>query len=229
MEHIKESFQKVKQDIDSLKEELDFLRDNIIENRKGIIELHDILKEIQIKLDSSIKKSELNASTDRQTNPTFSTHNSTQDMSFKPLNPKNLPFSTGNEGVSTDRQTGNPTDRQTPLYEKNTINNAQEVLDSLDNIKKEIRIKFKSITEQEFLVFSTIYQLEDELGYSDYKIISQKLNLSESSIRDYVGRLIKKGIPLEKKKINNKNIKIFISQNLKKMATLHTILQLREI
>jgi hypothetical protein len=53
--------------------------------------------------------------------------------------------------------------------------------------------------------------------------------LTESSIRDYIGRLIKKGIPLDKVKINNKTIHISISQNLKKVATLPTILQLRAI
>ena len=79
------------------------------------------------------------------------------------------------------------------------------------------------------LVFSTIYQLEEEQGTTDHKTLSKKLNLSESSIRDYVGRIIKKGIPVEKKRINNKHIQLTISDNLKKIATLSTILQLRDI
>jgi biotin operon repressor len=61
----------------------------------------------------------------------------------------------------------------------------------------------------------------------DYKSLSERLNLSESSIRDYIGKLINKGIPVEKKKINNKSIQLSISQNLKKIATLSTILTLR--
>ena len=48
-------------------------------------------------------------------------------------------------------------------------------------------------------------------------------------LRDYIGRLIKKGIPLEKKKINNKIIHLSVSKNLKKIASLSTILQLRDI
>mgnify|MGYP000850949056 CR=1 FL=1 len=162
----------------------------------------------------------------------------------KPLNAQNTGISTGNEGVPTDRQTNQQTNQQTDkgsynqdisLNEKkifsseNSITNAAQILDSLDNLKKEIRLKFKRLTDQEFLVFSTIYQLSDEMGYTDYKNLSEKLNLTESSIRDYVGRLIKKGIPLEKIKINNKTIHILIPQNLKKIATLPTILQLRTI
>ena len=78
------------------------------------------------------------------------------------------------------------------------------------------------------MVFTAIYQLEDEgkkeINYSE---ISKRLNLTESSIRDYVGNLIKKGIPIEKHKINNKTICLSISQDLKKIASLSTILQLR--
>jgi len=92
-----------------------------------------------------------------------------------------------------------------------------------------LRLKFKRLTDQELLVFSTIYQLDEEIGYSDYKSISTKLKLTESSVRDYVGRLIKKGIPVEKTKINNKNIQLNISQNLKKIASLNTLLHLRDI
>lgn len=99
----------------------------------------------------------------------------------------------------------------------------------MDNLKKEVRLKFKRLTDQEFSVFSTIYQLSEENGYTDYKNLSIKLGLTESSIRDYIGRLIKKGIPVEKTKINNKSIRLSISPNLKKIATLPTIFKLREL
>jgi DNA-binding MarR family transcriptional regulator len=112
---------------------------------------------------------------------------------------------------------------------QNSIDNAVQILESLDNLKKEIRLKFKRLTNQEFLVFSTIYQSSEETGYTDYKNLSEKLNLTESSIRDYIGRLIKKGIPVEKIKINNKTIHLSIAQNFKKIASLPTILQLRSI
>jgi DNA-binding MarR family transcriptional regulator len=232
MDYVKEAFQKVKQDMNLLKKEIDSLRDNLIENRKKIIEICEIVKEMSKKTDNSEQYEDKNIPTDRHIIPASSTNTQTHNLPFEALKPQNMPISTGNQGVSTDRQTDNTTDRQTQNSIKNQANpieSALEVLDSLDSIKKEIRLKFKGITEQEFLVFSTIYQLEEEFGSSDYKTLSKRLNLTESSIRDYVGRLIKKGIPIEKKKINNKNIMLFISENLKKIVTLPTILQLREL
>jgi uncharacterized phage infection (PIP) family protein YhgE len=113
--------------------------------------------------------------------------------------------------------------------EKPSINDAVELLDSLDSIKKELRLKFKRLTEQELLVFSKLYQLDEEIGHTDYKTLAKELELSESSIRDYISRLITKGIPVDKNKINNKSISLTISPNLKKIATLSTILQLRDL
>ena len=113
--------------------------------------------------------------------------------------------------------------------EKNIIE-AHEILESLDALKKEIRLKFKRITQQEMLVFSTIYQLEEQDPNSvTYRQIALKLKLSESSIRDYVLRMINKGIPIKKHKINNKKLILSISPELKKIATLSTIIRLREL
>lgn len=170
--------------------------------------------------------------------------NKTDAFFFKPLNGQNQQISIGNEGVKTDKQTDKQTDKETNISSHNQnfcknpiknntqedyINSASDILDSLDSIKKEIRLKFRRLTDQEMLVFSTIYQQEDEFGYSDYKLISRKLSLTESSIRDYVRRLINKGIPIDKNKINNKEIQLFISPNLKKIASLDTILSLKSI
>ena len=55
--------------------------------------------------------------------------------------------------------------------------------------------------------------MAEEADFVDYKTLSKRLNLTESSIRDYVGKLIKKGIPVEKTKINNKMIQL--SQTVK--------------
>jgi len=113
--------------------------------------------------------------------------------------------------------------------DENPIDGAAKILDSLDSIKKEIRLKFKRLTNQEMLVFSTLYQLEEESGDVDYKILAKRISLTESSVRDYVGRLIKKGIPVEKKRINNKTILLSISSNLKRISSLSTIIQLRDL
>lgn len=202
------------------------------------------------------KFNDLDISLDNQTHistrnegvKTDSTYISTHKSYIKPQNDKIYTISKGNQGVQTDRQTDEQTDRQIQkgsdnqtipskiipiksfqLTKKDEIDSALEILNSLDHLKKGIRLKFKRLTEQELLVFSTIYQLEEELGYSDYKSLSKRLKLTESSIRDYVSRLISKDIPIEKSKINNKEIKLSISPSLKRITSLNTILQLRDI
>jgi len=228
MDYVREAFQKVKQDIENLQKEK-------ISLELGLVELKDNLKEIKEILQNISKKRnfyENNLPTQDSEKTTDTTHNTTHNYPFKPLNTQYLGISTGNQGVPADRQTDRQTHQQTQNSVKipeNSIDNAAEILESLDNIKKEIRLKFKRLTEKEWLVFSTIYQLDEEQGFSDHKTLSQRLNLTESSIRDYIGRLIKKGIPVEKTRINNKSIKINISTNLKKIATLPTIFQLREL
>jgi len=194
-----------------------------------MIEVCEIIK----KMDEKI---EFVASTHKTKIQTQQTPSSTHNLSLEALKPQNLLISTGNEGASTDRQTDRQTDKHTQKKPKilensfgNSFDNALEMLESLDNIKKEIRLQFKRLTEQEILIFSTIYQIEEEQGYANYKVLAERLNLTESSVRDYVGRLIKKGIPVEKKKVNNKQIRLFVSQKLKKIAPLSTILQLRDL
>jgi len=218
MDKTKEAFENVRLDIDFLAQEIYLLKENMNELKK---KKDEISSEITTKLNEV-------TSTHKHLNQTSSTHPSTHNLSLEAPNTQNMPISTGNEGVSTDRQTDRQTHKQTEI-EQNPIKNASEILDSLDNIKKEIRLKFKRLTEQEWLIFSTIYQLEEEQDFVDYRVISNRLNLTESSIRDYVRRLIKKGIPVDKKRINNKNIQLSISTNLRKIAPLNTILQLRDL
>jgi DNA-binding MarR family transcriptional regulator len=238
MDSVKDAFRKVKQDIDFLNQEIINLKDEMKETRQEMLKIVNILKELTQNIS---KKQPLTTSltpAHKPLNQTTPTHIPAHNLPLEPLKPQYLPISTGNEGVPTDRQTDRQTDIQQikqPVfrsdYQKsnNSIDDAARILDSLDSLKKEIRIKFKQLTDQEILVFSALYQVEEEQGPVDYKTLATKLNLTESSIRDYIGRLIKKGIPLDKKRINNKQIVISVSPNLKKIATLPTILQLRDI
>ncbi len=223
---IKAAFQKVKQDIDSIKEETSLLKQFLYENKEKLSDLDNTIRELTVQIVKLSLKEEHNNPTDNLQNPAYPTHIPAHNLPFNAPNPQNLGISTGNRGVPTDRQTDQQTDQQT---EKTSFGAALDILNSLDNIKKEIRNKFKRITDQEFLVFSTIYQMVEEMNSVDYKSLSQRLNLTESSIRDYVGRLIKKGIPVEKNRINNKTIQLSISEKLKKIAPLPVIFQLREI
>jgi DNA-binding MarR family transcriptional regulator len=229
MDPIKEAFQKAKEDINILNQEIGFLKLELEETRKEMIKICEIIQKISEKIPQKPEKS---PSTHKTLKPTLSTDPSTHNLPLEALKPQNIGISTGNQGVSTDRQTDRQTDRKPTnslKSEANSIDNAVKILDSLDNIKKEIRLKFKRLTDQELLVFSTLYQLDDETGQIDYKTLAKRINLTESSIRDYIGRLINKGIPVEKKRINNKTIHLSVSENLKKIASLQTILQLRDL
>ena len=222
-DQIKEAFHKVRIDMDFLGREILELKESLIKTREEMVKILEIMSKL-IPAQKLLKQ-------------TIPAHNPAHPAHF---NKENKSFSTGNEGVPADRQTDRQTDNTppntliTPFFSrkedgKSQMKDAAKILDSLDSLKKEIRIKFKQLTDQEILVFSAIYQLEEERGPVDYKTLAQKLELTESSIRDYIGRLLKKGIPVEKKRINNKQIQLGISQSLKKIASLSTILQLRDI
>ncbi len=226
---IKEAFNKVKQDMNILRDELNNLREELKENRELMIKICGNVQEMFSQIDSAhsqtklISKEEIPAHL--QITPTYKEKIPAHFTNFKHLNNQKSTISTGNKGVPADRQTDQQTDRQV----ENSIESAAEMLKSLDNLKKEIYTKFKKLTEQEWLVFSNIYQFDEERGYSDYRILAEKLNLTESSIRDYVSKLINKGIPIDKTKLNNKNIRLNISQSFKQIASLSTMIYLREL
>jgi len=222
MDPVKEAFQRIKEEIQSLR-----------------LEISSLHKEISlIKAQSTYKQNptQINPFTSTPTDNPADFPTVPQEM--KGLKEQNNLFSTGNEGVPTDKSTYRQTNQQTDFLggitqengEKLNLENIQETLNSLDNLKKELRLKFKRLTTQEMLVFSTIYSLETK-GIEDitYKTLANNLNLSESSIRDYVIKLSSKGIPIVKRRVNNKQIALQISPNLQKIASLSTIVKLREL
>ena len=129
----------------------------------------------------------------------------------------------------TNQQTNQQTEKEGETDKISQIRRVSEIIDSLDSLKKEIRSKFKKLTSQEMKVFTSIYQLEEKGFIVDYSLLAQNTSLSEISIRDYVRKIINKGIPLDKKKQDNKKIILTIPQNLKKIATINTITSLREL
>tara|TARA_Y100000296_G_scaffold84801_1_gene118908 strand:- start:270 stop:902 length:633 start_codon:yes stop_codon:yes gene_type:complete len=210
MDLIKEAFKNVKEDMDFLFQELQ--------------EIKRTLSEITTQMAKD--------SPDLGKNPTIN-NKFLKNSPSNPLKSQISLISTGNQGVPTNQQTNQQTNQHPPISRGNSeitnIHKVSEILSSLDELKKEVRFKFKKLTNQEMLIFSTIYQLEEEGFVVDYNTISNKLNLSEISIRDYVRKITKKGIPLNKLKENNKKIVFSIPQDLKKIASLNTIIQLREL
>jgi len=222
MDPVKEAFQRIKEEMQSLKIEISSLRNEI-----------GFLKE---SLNISHNPTHLNPFTSTPTDKLADLPTVPQEM--KGLKEPNLLVSTGNEGVPTDKSTNSQTNRQTDFLsgfmrentQKLNLEDIQETLNTLDNLRKELRLKFKRLTPQEMLIFSAIYSLETKgIEEITYKTLANNLNLSESSIRDYVIKLTSKGIPIVKRRVNNKQIALQISENLQKIASLSTIIKLREL
>jgi len=235
MNPIKEAFQKIKDDINFLKLELNVLKMEI----DKINRTQHIQSEIP---------------TFQHILPTHEETPTDNLPSQAPITPNSM-SSTGNEGVPTDRQTNQQTDtfplkfaqpQYLPKFEGeelpqkfaqassvpnklDQLDKLSETLNSLDEIKKDLRHKFKRLTNQEMLVFSAIYQLEEQGISPDYSTLAKKLALSESSIRDYVLKITKKGVPVDKIKENNKKILLKIPDDFKKIASLQAIISLREL
>ena len=236
MEKIKEAFRKIKEENILLKKDIHLIKNDFNHLKEALLELGNILIETKNQVgkntdnNNQIQTHSTDTSTHKNQIQTHSTDTSTHKHTLESLKGQNMGISKGNGGVPTDRQTDRQTDKGGKIFEnKGSLDNAEDIIESLDSLKKEVRLKFKRLTDQELLVFSTLYQLEQKNGFSSYKELSIKLSLSESSIRDYIGRLLKKSIPISKEKINNKNIHLTISPNLKKIATLSTILHLRSL
>jgi len=180
-----------------LSEEISLLKKELEEVKKLLVLLHNNYNKSSFNLDLS----NVNM-TDEQKNKTHSS----SILTYTPL------FSTGNEGVQTNKQT----DKYIP-----------EMFETVNKLKFELKQKFRSLTKQEFKVFSAIYLLEEE-GLVDYPILAQKLSLSESAIRDYIMKLQRKGIPIIKKRINNKKVILSIRKELKHLVSLDLLVKMRE-
>ena len=228
MDPIKEAFGKIKQDIHNLQNELTMLRKELQNFKQQTNPTHQQITPLQT-----------TRQTDKQTEQkTQQIHN----LPLEPLKTLNKELSIGNQGVPTHKQTNRQTPQQThntPLlgqktpnpYNSNstTFDDAENAINSLNLLKGEIKRKFKALTPNEMLVFSTIYLFQEQHKEITYKAIAAHLNLSESSIRDYVIRLIRKEVPIIKKKINNKLILLSIASNLCKNLSLSSIMALRQV
>jgi len=262
MDPVKDAFFKIKSDISLLREAIFELKAELDDLKSQISFQNQQNQEISPKNLFPADDSE-NPTHYQHTTP-LPTHNPTLPQEIGGFGSQYIPVSIGNGGVQTDNPTNKPTHQQTDISEENltpnrfqVLNNSQfiptsnpqfkplsrdferasQLLSSLDSLKREIRLKFKQITQQEMAVFSTIYSLEESYKLSSpfedpeisYKTLANTLNLTESSIRDYVNKLIQKGIPILKVKKNNKKVYLSISPELKKIASLSTINRLREI
>ena len=191
---LKKSFTKVKEDIEALKIQINELK-SLIEN----ISKKDNFSKFSQKEDNKVP-------------------NAPDEVS-----------STGNEGVyadihsfihsfnrhSTDIQQTN-IHSTPPFSQQNSPQN--NIPWDLSNIKQ-IDSLFSSLTKQEFFTFMIIYQLEEDIkrGVS-YLELSRNMSLSEGCIRTYVSQMLKKSIPLQKVRLNNKLTLLTINKEFRSLG-----------
>ena len=234
--------QKIKEAFSKVKEDIFLLQSQITELKRTLDKYLDKQSDRQ-----TLRHINPTQNTKETTESDAPTHSSTDNLPLKAVKSQISNISIGNEGVSTDRQTDRQTDTSTrnqgvevrlireilpQRKEEDEITKLEKVsyiINSLDDIKKDLRQKIKRLTNQEMAVLVSIYQLEEKGLIVDYFLLSKTLQITESSIRDYVQRLLKKGFPLDKIKENNKKITLKISENLRKIAPLQTILRLKEL
>lgn len=127
-----------------------------------------------------------------------------EQKALKPQNQGLEESSTGNQGVYSF----------THSFTKHSLNSYAH---KIQDFKQGFEGLFSKLSQQEFLTFLTIYQLQEEKGQVTYSDVAKKLNLSEGCIRTYISSLLKKGIPLIKEKYNNKHIILKISAEFRSL------------
>src|SRR3989344_6235704 len=190
---IKDAFFKAKQDIKDILEEIKLLKQELVNIKESILKVNTNPTDRHTDKHNFQTMNPVDQTTD-----IYSTDNSTYNYPLEGLKSKNNAFSTRNGGVSTDRQTDQQTDNSTgnkgvkvrfniekgTNREENNLQNIAEAVETIDDLQQEIRRKIKSLTKQELIVFASIYQLQEEGNNVDYFLLSAKLHLTESSIRD---------------------------------------------
>ena len=125
-------------------------------------------------------------------------------------------ISTGNNGVVVDRRRPS----STPIDQQQTLIN--DLINELDQ-------KFKGLTKRELSVFMTIYQLEEESGFSGvtYRDIANRLKLSLSTTKGYVTSLLYKKMPIERQDLISGKSQFFVKKELRDLAIIKKLIELR--
>lgn len=114
------------------------------------------------------------------------------------------------------QETNQSFNNQSPINQSHTKHSLNTQSLNIQSLKKELEERFNTLTSQEFLIFLTIYQLEEDYSRSiTYNDLSNKLSLTSGCIRGYVSSLIRKNLPILKSKINNRTLTLSINPDFK--------------
>jgi len=201
-ENIKQSFSKVKEDISNLQEELGLQKEILVKQTDILKELKKRFNDLAVEikslkdaiLDSSNGKSMVNQSFNHLINQSIN-----QSIANQSINQSILDNSS-NKGVIGTEEVNHLINQS--IINQSLINQSQD--SDLSSIKNRIDKTFKSLSKQELKLFLTIYQLEDENLETNYRNIAQKMQLSEHCIRSHISSLMKKNVPILKKRTSNR-------------------------
>jgi predicted transcriptional regulator len=213
-EKLKSSFEKVKKDID-------FLTEQIIILRKELEEIKQIKTNFKQESSTGNEGVPTDKQTDKQTSNRFS---AIVDERFS------LPFETPTDipaQTPTDVQQTDTRFQQTNTNSNTSFQSTKELTELVNTLKNDLKTRFRSLTKQEFHIFSMLFTVDKTQKNVTYRDLAVKLNLSESSIRDYIQKIIKKGIPIEKEKLNNKVTILKIPEEIRQLSTLDNLLRIR--
>ncbi len=145
------------------------------------------------------------------------THSSTQTSTHLRHIPEKLRHFDTSEPKS-DTSTDNSTDKKTQI---------SDLAELMESLKSDLKRKFEALTKQEFYIFSVLFTVDKTQSQVTYQDLAARTGLTSSSIRDYVQRIIQKGIPLVKERLNNKTTVLKIPPELRNLATLDNLMRIR--
>ena len=221
---IKESFRRVKEHMALLEKELRADREFIIVLNSTIEQLNSRVRILEDKLDNKeqiIEKEFI----DKVNKPKI------EDLENNNLIIEEKEAISNSGMVSPSERKGYLATRQrhldtlsTPFRHPGTHN-----ID-FEELKAGLNKAFLSLTNREFKVFSAIYTLEEQnKGPVTYQELAQFLDLSSSSIRDYISELIRKGTPIMKEKNRNGMAYISVSKEFRSLNLMSKLLGLRSL
>ena len=150
-------------------------------------------------------------------NPTIAPNTQTHSSTHSSTDLRHIPEKLRHFDTSTNKF-------DTKTQQKTQISDLTKLMESL---KSDLKKKFQALTKQEFYIFSVLFTLDKTQNQVTYQDLAIQTRLTSSSIRDYVQRIIKKGIPLLKEKINNRLTVLKIPPELRNLATLDNLMRIR--
>lgn len=107
-----------------------------------------------------------------------------------------------------------------------TITSKKPIDQEISFFKNNLNRLFSSLSKQELKVFLSLYQLDEETTNISYLDLAAKLSLSEPCIRGYISCLIRKGLPIIRKKLNNRRTILTLSKDFKSLSLKQKLISL---